>query len=303
MDVVINDFSLDGQFKDAEDFFDMLVEETLPAFRSLADHNCELLSSFETYNRKVSANLTLFDVLTKGPYRGYPEATKLKSFLASCTSDPFWANAPQTDIRLKYTINGEVVETVPNCFTEAFARDNILFSFQSKRFKCDKLKIIVDGQEQSLYNLFDKETAGQALFCKNAIGLAEFLMGAKCGKSVFFFGNNGNYYSDEGFENGNLTIEDGLSIFKDFKLSIDFLCRGELKSRFSDSITYKKVTYYEFRCTLSNQREFRIYYFLDSGKLVYLNSIVKKTAQIPEGVKKRTIDLIQKYWDKVRKQN
>ena len=154
MDVVINDFSLDGQFKNAEDFFDMLVEETLPAFYSLADHDCKVLSSFETYNRKISENLTLYDVLTKGPYRGYPEATKLKNFLASCTSEPYWTDTPQTNTQLNYSMGGEVVGIVPNCFTEAFARDGILLSFQNEHFKCDEIEITVDGKEQSLYNLF-----------------------------------------------------------------------------------------------------------------------------------------------------
>lgn len=260
MDVVINDFSLDGQFKDAEGFFDSLVEETLPAFYNLVNRDCEILSSFETYSRQVSSDLTLYDTLTKGPYRGYPEATKLKSFLASCTSDPYWTAAPQTNSQLEYSMSGKIVEVIPNCFTEAFAREGILLSFQNKDFKRDKLEITVDGQEQFLCNLFDKETAGQALFCKKVIGLAEFLMFAKYGKPVHFLENNGRYYSDEGFADGNLTIEDGLSIFKDFKRSIEFLCKGTLKSRFSDSITHKEITYYEFRCSLPDRREFRIYY-------------------------------------------
>lgn len=301
MDVIINDFSLNGQFKNADDFFDSLVEETLPAFCSLDSHGWEILSSFETYNRKVSVNLTLYNTLTERAYRGYPEATRLKSLLTSCTNDPYWTDAPQTDEHLKYLIDGKEVKSIPNCFTEAYAREKTLLSFQNKDFRCDKLKIAVDGQEQFLCNLFNKESVGQVLFCKNVIGLAELLMSMNYGKTVCFFENNGQYYSDEGYEDGNLTIEDGLSILKNFKLSIEFLCQGILKSRFSDSITHKGITYYEFRCSLPNNREFRIYYFQDHDKLVYLNSIVKKTAKIPDHVKDQSVALIKKYLNEVKK--
>lgn len=222
MDVVINDFSLDGQFEDVEDFFDSLAEETLPVFYSLKSHSCDILSSFETYKRKVSSGLTLYDTLTGRDYRGYPEATRLKLFLTSCIGDPYWASEPQTDEHLKYSMSDKVFEEIPNCFTEAFAREKMLLSFQNGNFIYDKLAITVDGQKQVLYNLFDKESVGQALFCKNVIGLSEFLMSVNCCKTVCFFKNNGRYYSDEGFEEGSLTIEDGLSIFKNFKMSIEF---------------------------------------------------------------------------------
>ena len=301
MNVIINDFSLNGQFKDAEEFFDSLVEETLPAFYNLDRHGCEILSSFDTYSRNISTNLTLYNALTGRDYRGYPQATRLKSFLTSCTNEPYWSVAPQTDEQLNYLVYGIEVESIPNCFTEAFAREKSLLSFQNKDFRCDKLRITVDGQEYFLYNLFNKESVGQALFCKNVIGLAEFLMSSNYGKTVCFFENNGQYYVDEGYKNGNLTIEDGFSIFKDFKLSIEFLCKGTLKSRFSDSITHRGITYYEFRCSLQNNREFRIYYFQDHDKLVYLNSIVKKTAKIPDHVKDQSVALIKKYLNEIKK--
>lgn len=302
MDVIINDFSLDGQFKDVEDFFDSLLEETLPAFYSLVSHDCEILSSFETYSRHVSANLTLYNTLTEESYRGYPEATKLKSFLTSCAHEPYWTTAPQTDKQLRYSVSGMEAESVPNCFTEAFSREKILLSFQNKNFKCDELKITVGEDEQFLYNLFNQESTGKVLFRKELIGLSELLMSLDCGKKVCFFANSGQYYSDEGFRDGNLTIEDGISISKDFKSSIEYLRNGILKSRFSDSITYKGTTYYEFRCSLSNRREFRIYYYLDHDKLVYLNSIVKKTDTIPNRIKSQTVALISKYLNEGKSQ-
>ncbi|MBD5101939.1 MAG: hypothetical protein HDT27_04435 [Subdoligranulum sp.] len=300
MDVIINDFSLDGQFKDAEEFFDSLSEKTLPAFCSLDSHGCEILSSFETYNRKVSVDLTLYDTL-RSDYRGYPEATKLKILLTRCINDPYWENESQTDEHLKYSMDDKVFEKPPNCFTEAFAREKMLLSFQNQNFASDKLAITVDGKEQFLYNLFNKESVGQVLFCKNVIGLSELLMSMSYGKKVCFFENDGRYYADAGFEEGRLTIEDGLSIFENFKMSIENLCQGKLSSRFSDSINHKGITYYEFRCSLQDSREFRIYYFLDHDKLVYLNSLCKKTNKTPSGVKDQSVALIKKYWDKAKK--
>ena len=51
---------------------------------------------------------------------------------------------------------------------------------------------------------------------------------------------------------------------------------------------------------MADRREFRIYYFLDHEKLIYLNSVVKKTAQTPDNVKNKSVALIQKYLDEMR---
>lgn len=297
MVAIINDFSLNGQFETPDEFFDSLIRCTLPAFRSLVSKNCEILKAYTTYSRRISKEMTLHDALRSPKYRGYPEATRLKAFLVSCSETPFWSDDPQTDCTQIYSVEQVSTEdiTPPNCMTEALTRNTAVLSFSNPQFMDLKIPIYKNFQKYELQNIYDNQSAGQALFLSKQIGLSELLMSERYQRPVIFGGANGKYYADQGFFEGNLTRDDGLLILADFRQSIEFISQGKLKSRFSDSISHKKITYYEFRCSLPDKREFRIYYFIDKGNLVYLNSVVKKTAQIPQEVKDRSIALIKRY--------
>lgn len=96
---------------------------------------------------------------------------------------------------------------------------------------------------------------------------------------------------------GALSKQDAVSIKEDFFKSLILISNGDLQSRFTDSVNHKGCTYYEFRCSLSANREYRIYYYLHKGKIVYFNSIIKKTGSIPGYVKDRTVALIKEYKD------
>lgn len=298
MDAIINDFSLNGQYETPEEFFDSLVKYTLPAFQSLVRQGCNILKSYTTYARKISKDVTLHDVLRMPQFRGYPEATRLKTFLVSCSEPPYWSDDSQTDCTQEYSVAQLSAEdmSLPNCITEAVTRNTAILSFFDPNFMDLKIPVYKNSQKYELQNLYNNESAGQALFLNGLIGLSELLMSGSYQKPVIFGGTRGKYYADQGFIEGKLTIEDGLLILSDFRMSIEFISKGQLKSRFSDSVKHKKTTYYEFRCTLLDKREFRIYYFLDDkGNLVYLNSLVKKTSQIPKGVKDKSVELIKSY--------
>lgn len=297
MDAIINDFSLNGQFESPEKFFDSLAENTLPAFQDLLCQKYEVLKSYTTYARKISSNMTLYDTLRTQRFRGYPEATRFKSFLSSCSENPFWSDSPQTDCSAEYyvdQISGEDA-ILPNCITEALTRNAVVLSFVKSDFKNSEILIYKNGQAHKIQNVYDGETTGRALFCRGQIGLSELLMHGKYDLPIVFAHSNQKYYADEGFVEGSLSIHDGLVILENFRKSIEFICKGQLKSRFTDSITHKQETYYEFRCSLPDKKEFRIYYFWHQENLVYLNSIVKKTPQIPQAVKNRSVELIKNY--------
>lgn len=54
-------------------------------------------------------------------------------------------------------------------------------------------------------------------------------------------------------------------------------------------------TQLELKCSLSNRREFRIYYFLNNEKMVCFNSLMKDTQTTPEAVKDTSVRLIKEY--------
>lgn len=301
MNAIINDFSLDGQFETPEKFFDSLAESTLPAFQDLLSQKYAVLKAHTTYARKISGDMSLYDALCSQQFRGYPESTRFKSFLSSCSEESFWSDSPLTDCSSEYKVHQLSDKEVlpPNCITEALARNAITLSFINPKFNTSEILTYKNGKPSQIQNVFDWETAGRILFSRKQIGLSELLMHGKYNVPIVFSRSNSSYYADEGFVEGGLTIDDGFSILESFHKSLELICKGQLKSHFSDSISHKQETYYEFRCSLSDKREFRIYYFWHNGQLVYLNSIVKKTAQTPLAVKKRSVALIKSYRESV----
>ncbi|WP_252235871.1 hypothetical protein [Clostridium sp. ZS1] len=78
MDIIINDFSLDGQFSGDEQFIESLYENTLPILTDLEKVDATILRSYYSYEAKVTKDKTLNDLLIT---RGNPEITKLKGQL------------------------------------------------------------------------------------------------------------------------------------------------------------------------------------------------------------------------------
>lgn len=177
MDAIINDFSLNGQYETPEEFFDSLVKYTLPAFQSLVRQGCNILKSYTTYARKISKDVTLHDVLRMPQFRGYPEATRLKTFLVSCSEPPYWSDDSQTDCTQEYSVAQLSAEdmSLPNCITEAVTRNTAILSFFDPNFMDLKIPVYKNSQKYELQNIYNNESAGQALFLNGLIGVADGL--------------------------------------------------------------------------------------------------------------------------------
>jgi phage-related protein len=66
-------------------------------------------------------------------------------------------------------------------------------------------------------------------------------------------------------------------------------------SRFSKSIAYKKKKYFEFRTTISDDREFRIFYIQGDEGVIFLYPLIKKTGKTPDSILEIIEDLAKRY--------
>lgn len=303
MEVVLNDYAIDSQFPCVEDFVDSLVEYTFPALEFLRDKSSILLKSYETYSRKITEEDTIYSFLQSQKFRGFSEAQKLRNLLGALSTEPYWEEDSKTEKDATYSCEyaGTFCGEEPNCFSEALERDGVMLSLEHLNFQRDTFGIAKNEKEHILYNIYDRKSVGKNLFLNDYIGFCELLLSGVNESKVCFWANNGAYYADEYFENGKISKNDALAIKEDFDRLIDGKENGSVLSRFTDSIVHKKMTYCEFRTTLSDKREFRIFYFVDGEKWVFLNSLMKTTQTTPEHIKDRTCILIRQYKSTIEK--
>ena len=298
MEAILNDYSIDGQFQTVDEFVDSLFEYTLPLLDCLSKYKIELIKSYTTtYERKITYEYTLYDLLTKVSFSGFPETQKLKILLSQMSDQPYWEENVKTDCQAVY-----LCETISdfgknaNCITEALERDKLLVSFVNERHNYKHLNIYKNGIKYDVSNVWNDILATEYLMCRDVISISELLQYRSIDDSIVFISNaNKEYYSDLNVNN-QLSLADKKRIVEDFILLLDSKRNGQpTLKRLVKSIEHQSIRYYEFRTTLSNSQEFRIYFYKKSGKWFFLNSLLKKTQKIPTIVLDKSISLIKEY--------
>lgn len=297
MEVVLNDYSLDAQFDNIDDFVDSLVKNTLLVLRYFEESSNLLIKSYCTYDKKISHTVSVYQFLTSQQFMGFSEAQKLRSVLGKLVDEPYWNDNPKTVINAQYKCDkiGDFSGQEPNCFSESLERDKLILSFEHNEYKEESIPILKNKVAYNLYNLFDENSTIKNLFLLKQIGFVEFLVYSYRNYDVEFYANGSKYYADEYYDNGALSQHDVLHIKEDFDKMIKGRMRGNMLPRLLDSISYRNITYNEFRTSLTNNREFRIYFYMDGKKWVFFDSIIKTTESIPEYVKNKTYNLIRAY--------
>lgn len=288
MDIILNDKSICGQFETEEAFADALVDVILPMLKSMESMQASLLKSDETYKCLITKNKNFLDIVYS---RSYPEFVRLKSIIVQLySSNPYWQHDSCYDVLSEYDYPFKTNE--PNSFTEAIDRKIGILSFPEggydgfDYFACKKNddEILVSNirrkHEYLMYVLKNCPTR----LCE-AIELAEYSkkitieVSEECRKSIDDLG---------------LSSEDVINIFANLDNMIDAILNGR-KNRFWDR--YADETF-EYRLTISDNRELRIY-FLWGRKIILLWALIKKTGRIEGDEKKHILSVAKKYKSKI----
>ncbi len=297
MDVIFNDFSISQQFLNIDEFIESLYTGTLPALNLLAEKsNLLLLKSQDIFNKNICVGVNFSNFIYNESF-GYPEILKFKSLLLQLIDEPFWETYARTDVDSEYYCEsiGNFNGRYPNCFSEAIERELATLSLMHDDYKKSFLKAKKNNLDVPIINIFDKHTVCDFLFFKNVIGFSEYLMRRKYPVEIKFLSDSKNeYYADKCYNDGLISKEDILGIDKTFERHIDQL-HSHIESKLVKKITHKQITYYEFRDKLSDSREFRIFYYRMGDKIIYLNSLIKKTQATPDEVKDFTVRLIKSF--------
>ena len=287
MEVVLNDYSLSGQFDSVSDFTESLTSDILPTLNTLVTLKLEVLKSHTTYSRKVTRNETLYDVLKLSRV---PEITALKSKLVqSLSGEPYWNENAKTLSDAEYIC--PYTKQIPNCFTETVERNGILISFFHESFLEEFLHISKNNVNLIIMNSINNNSMLGHLYGSNVINQAFFFTNIKIEIQVEFCKFDNREYAQEAFLNNNLNNDDFINVKNDILQMIEYVIDNK-PSRFSEKLSDSLAV---FRTSVSDGREFRLFYIHKDRKIVFLNGYIKKTEKIPEQEKKLATKLKNAY--------
>lgn len=289
MDILLNEYSLDGQFNSVDDFREYMIDTLYPVLQHIIKFQFPFLKKQSIYDYKVVQNLTLNDMFKQ--FKSNDTAiTLLKNCIVNLAyADPYWDDDVRTKLDCSYTYFCKSDE--PNCFTEAIERKGALFSFPhntfgKKIFLCKK-----DTDDISIMNIMDIETLLETMVYSNKEEISYILEHYPFPCEVRLARIDGKCYAEEALLDSGLTSEDMMEIIKALPIMMTGLKSGN-KNRFWDSL---KDGLFEFRIDVSSNRTFRLLFLQDGGYVVFLNGFIKKTQTTP----KREIDKalkIKKYF-------
>jgi|GEM_PF-6098011 hypothetical protein len=296
LEVVINDLSLDKQFNNEQDFYNSLLEYTLPILKEMERQgNIKLVKSNEFYKRLVCNDITLVSIFKKTS--GNPVVERLKHALTK-----FVISEPFTDIEESYaydiSLYDEKIEWSESyCIQYAFYNKNPLMSFNHKLFKEQYIRFIHNDQVENVDNFYCLSQFMDILlkFGTN-ISISKYLNSYKYAIDIeFLTSNNNSVYIDRIFSKGDLTAKDYNLLARAINKHTQLLSDCESNSSVYKPIKYGDERFFEFRHTLSGDRRLRIFYIRKDNKIIYLNGFIKKTQTTPEEEKSRAYKLIKEY--------
>ncbi|NFO13004.1 hypothetical protein FDB34_02050 [Clostridium botulinum] len=273
MDIIINDFSLDGQFSDDEQFIESLYENTLPMLTDLEKVDATILRSYYSYEAKVTKDKTLNDLLIT---RGNPEITKLKGQLQKMFfEEPYWEDNLQS---IEEIYECEFTEKKNQfCLAEALERNISVLSFEHEKFNKSPIEISKNTECNYIKNLFNKEIMLQILREQRIITHLQFII-LKYSMGESFGLKKGSNYFSELVESASLSLDDQSYIISDMDKLINFFLKGENPGDLSKTIEGRLK---EFRTSLTNNRQIRFFYFERNNKIIFMNGFLKKTQKTP----------------------
>ncbi len=290
MEYVLNEFSLDGQFEGTEDFIESLYKNTLPVLKNLDEKQIRLLKSYNIYTTKVTEEKSFQEILQD---RSYSEIRAIKSLLVQLfLDDPYWDDkskcVQQSIYECEFT-----EETNNHCIAEALERNTSLVSFEHDGFKSDKIDITKDGVLSNVNNIYDKESILIELLQSNHINHNDYLCEKYDNIGTFCVISNKNYFK-EFIEDNSLSNDDVKYIIGEVENLLYKYNNNLDLGRLSKTIEH----YYEFRTSLSNNRQIRIFYIMDGRNFIFLNCLLKKQQATPEYAKAKARSLIKEYNNK-----
>lgn len=147
MDYYLNEYSLRGQFKSIEDFFESLRVYTFPILKIIQEHKENIIWKKDTFwQSEICKGVFLTQIPIKKNERSAELTLLQMKLIKLATENPFWESNKETDLEIKeykfdeaYRENFEKV----NCFTNAIENEGRVISFIHSAYSKEQLPVII----------------------------------------------------------------------------------------------------------------------------------------------------------------
>lgn len=272
MELILNEFSFNGQFHSQDDFIDYVLDSLIPVLDVVIENKIPLLKRTDIYNYKITCDTTMQDLLMRA---NDPSISLLKSYIVNLGyCEPYWDLCIRTDSEAEYEY--PVIAEEPNCFTEVIERGEKLLSLRHKLFHSDKLLCHKNGKQLEIINITEVKQLLKEILLEDKGKVRYILENYPYKRLVSCVEIGGKCFAEEALLENNLEILDLIHIIDAISQLIEDFEQGR-KSNLWDKI---QEDVFELRLHISSNRIFRLF-FVQSGGIQFLNGFVKKTQKTP----------------------
>ncbi|TFE03849.1 hypothetical protein [Jeotgalibacillus salarius] len=230
MEILINELSLDGSFRNLEEFYDSL-RSVLKIQKLMEKSNASFLKHQELYTFKVTKELNLHDAFRDRRTRTNNEIRRFKQLLNSLMSDPsFWHEDQRHNSKDQYLCEF-TSNTSGYSLAEACERSKIVMSFSNARFAKEILEVNKNGCTFDLINIQNFTTFSELLYEENVIGARVYCNHRFEGTNLSFA------YLEEGYDFSILEESEEKAFISTFKMFNEMNWDAIMRS---DGLDFKK---------------------------------------------------------------
>lgn len=219
MDFILNELSLDGQYRDIDHFATLGAKTLTGVLLELRPLNvAPLLKKSILYDRRVTSSASFCDVIYSSESRINDGLRRMKGLLASLMNEPYWDTDQQQNPDTRYWMlcGNDKKDVSSTSVAEAQARHACLVSFVPSDFQTTTVRVEVDGADEAFLvdNVWDKNQVREVLLQANVIGYDTYFQGRY--QKIDF----GGISSKHGF---NLITSTNVGLFKEAFYKFDSL--------------------------------------------------------------------------------
>ena len=282
MELILNEFSLDGQFPGIDDFADYIRDVLAPLLDVVVENKITFLKRSNFYEAAVTADLSLNDLMIMA---NEPAIALLKGYIVNLGyCEPYWDDnmATEKDILYGYPMKKDE----PNCFTEVLERRGEIVSFDHPDYKEERIRCTRNKEEIVIFNIRTVEQLLKLYLREEKKKIRYILEKYPYKRPIFCAEVNGRCYADDALCENGLTENDLLNIMEAIPKLIEDLESGR-KSNLWDKL---QEDIFELRIHVSAGRIFRLL-FLQYHGICFLNGFIKKTQKTPADEIRKAIEI------------
>lgn len=286
MEIILNEYSVVGQFTSVDEFVDYALDVLKPILDMVIEKQIPFYRRQDMFDYKITDMKSLNDLFIKS---GDPSISVIRSYIQQLGYvEPYWDNEPVTAPGISYHYPAKGVE--PNCFTEAIERKGALLSFPNAGYDEELYFCKREREEVHISNITETKSFLNTYLEDDIQNVRYAIERYPFQRSMRLAEVHDRCYALEALLKNDLTIEDMKKILSGLEWMLEGITTGK-KNHYWDK---HQDEIWEFRIDVSSNRAFRLFFIQEDG-IVFLNGFIKKSQDTPPGEIKKAIKL-KKEW-------